>query len=101
MNTLQFQMRNKIFDNFNPRKLGMDIPSNDILVGRDQGLSPYHVYLEKFFGIKVTNWDDLLVTISKQVSTQRVLYTYCSQRDFNIQIFSLIFAEHQQTKNYL
>lgn len=45
----------------------MDIPSNDILVGRDQGLSPYHIYLEKFFGIKVNTWEDLSVTISKEV----------------------------------
>lgn len=60
-------MRNKIFDNYNPRQLGMDIPSNDILVGRDQGLSPYHLYLEKYFGKKVKTWEDLSGFISKTV----------------------------------
>lgn len=52
----------------------MDIPSNDILVGRDQGVSPYHSYLEKFFGIKVTTWDDLSVTISKEVNDIESFY---------------------------
>lgn len=66
---VQFQVRNKIFDNDNPKELGMDLPSNDILVGRDQGLGPYHLYLEKYFKIKVKCWDDLSVTISKEVRT--------------------------------
>lgn len=60
-------MRNKIFDNFNKRKLGLDLPSADIMVGRDHGLSPYYSYVELFYGIKVKNWDDLKVTISKEV----------------------------------
>lgn len=50
------------------------MPSNDILVGRDQGLSPYHMYLEKFFKIKVKSWDDLSETISKSVRILFIVY---------------------------
>jgi peroxidase len=90
-------MRNKIFDNFNPRKLGMDIPSNDILVGRDQGLSPYHMYLEKFFGIKVNTWDDLLVTISKQ-NINKLKNLYAGVQDLDL--FVGLSLEYRDYTNY-
>lgn len=74
----------------------MDIPSNDILVGRDQGLSPYHMYLEKYFGIKVNNWDDLLVTISKQVMAQFMELMKFKEKSHTRKI-----AEHRQVKDTL
>lgn len=56
-------MRNTFFNNGNDQKLGVDIISTDLYIGRDLGLQPYVVYFEQCTKKKVRSWDDLELTI--------------------------------------
>lgn len=61
-------MRNRLFNSSSPLGLGIDLLSMDIIKGRDNGLSPYYVYVEMVFpDVFVKDFDDLEIVISKNV----------------------------------
>lgn len=57
---------NRIFKNADG--IGIDLLSTDISRGRNHGIPPYHVFLNKCFGHKVKTFNDLSPFLSQNVS---------------------------------
>lgn len=54
-------MRNTVLNYGNSKGIGVDVASLDILRGRDHGIAPYHVYLDKISTGKkngIQEWSD-------------------------------------------
>ena len=56
-----------MFNNNNKLRLGVDLLSTDILIGRDTGIRPYYIYFELCTGKRVKSWNDLNDTMSMEM----------------------------------